>query len=201
MLEARALACQRGDAVLFRDLSFAVHSGEALLVRGANGSGKTSLLRIVAGLATPASGELLWNGARLQTPAARQAMTYIGHVPPLKDDLTPLENLSYALRLEGVCIGAEQSLAAIAAVGLAARRHLAVRHLSQGQKRRIGLARLMLSERRLWLLDEPLTALDVAGVALFNSRLEMHLKAGGTAVLSTHQDLAVQANIRELQLQ
>ena len=203
MLEARELTCRRGDATLFSGLSFALAAGEVLLVRGANGSGKTSLMRILAGLATPESGELSWQGAKLEPrhPALRNCTIYLGHQAPLKDDLTALENLDFALRLDGISVGRPRLLAALGEVGLAARRHLRARHLSQGQRRRIGLARLTLSRRKLWLLDEPLTALDAAGIALFGAHLDAHAAEGGMAIVTTHQDLGQHRNMRELVLQ
>jgi len=200
MLAAAMLECQRGDAMLFRNLSLKVDAGQALLVRGANGSGKTSLLRILAGLATPVAGEVSWAGST--DLGARRAVTaYQGHVPALKDDLTVLENLSFALALDGVTADAGAQEEAIKAVGLSKRRHLPARHLSQGQRRRVGLARLMLARGRpLWLLDEPATALDADGITLFCAALDRHLAAGGVAVLSTHQNLPLAAAATELTL-
>lgn len=200
MLAAAGLGCQRGDAMLFRDLSFKVEAGQALLVRGANGSGKTSLLRILAGLATPVAGGVSWTGAT--DAAARRAVTaYQGHVPALKDDLTVQENLAFALALDGVAADAAAQQEAIKAVGLAKRRHLPARHLSQGQRRRVGLARLMLTKSRpLWLLDEPATALDSEAITLFCAALDRHLAQGGVAVLSTHQNLPLASAATELTL-
>lgn len=203
MLEARGLTCRRGDATLFSGLNFALPAGHTLLVRGANGTGKTSLLRILAGIATPQSGELCWQGTTLKPrqPELRTQTMYLGHQAPLKDDLTALENLDFALRLDGLTADRAKLLAALEEVGLAMRRNLPARLLSQGQRRRIGLARLSLSRRKLWLLDEPLTALDAAGVALFGAHLDAHAAAGGLAIVTTHQDLGAHANIRELVLQ
>lgn len=199
MLKASELTCQRGEAVLFSALAFSVDAGEALIVRGANGSGKTSLLRILAGIATPMSGEVLWRGS-LARSARRRDMAYLGHTAPLKDELSVLENLSFALELDDVRIDRPALLNVISQVGLAARRNLPVRLLSQGQRRRIGLARLILAKRALWLLDEPLTALDAAAVALFCEALDRHLAEGGLAVLSTHQSLPLSGRVRELAL-
>lgn len=199
MLEAAQLACQRGEAVLFRGLSFSLSPGEAVVIRGPNGSGKTSLLRILAGLATPIEGSVRWRGS--DNARARQLeMAYIGHTPPLKDELTVLENLEIALALDAIPCERSALLEMVKTVGLAARRNLPVRHLSQGQRRRIGLARLMLSKRPLWLLDEPATALDVAGVSQFCVVLDRHLEAGGMALLSTHQELPLAKPPRVLEL-
>lgn len=199
MLEAAQLTCRRGEALLFRDLTFKVGPGEALVIRGPNGSGKTSLLRILAGLATPSEGQVSWQGS---TEARRRQLdlAYLGHTPPLKDELTVLENLDIALALDAVVCTRPQLLDMIRTVGLAARRHLPVRHLSQGQRRRIGLARLMLSRRPVWLLDEPATALDGAGVGSFCNLLDDHLEGGGLALLSTHQDLPLRHPARVLEL-
>lgn len=199
MLQAVRLTCQRGEALLFRDLDFTVEAGEALVVRGANGSGKTSLLRILAGVAAPVSGEVYWRGNAGRAGRCRET-AYLGHTAPLKDELSVIENLSFALALDAIQVNREAVLGAIKTVGLAARRNLPVRNLSQGQRRRIGLARLTLTERPLWLLDEPLTALDTAGITLFCEALDRHLGGGGLAVLSTHQVLPLSGRVRELHL-
>ncbi len=179
-IEARGLTCRRGLATLFRDLGFRVDAGECLAVRGANGSGKTTLLRCVAGLTRPESGTVARDGALL----------YAGHLAGIKDDLTAEENLRYSLALRGVPAVAEATGAALAEAGLAARRQVPARRLSAGQRQRIGLARLMLDPAPLWILDEPLTALDDAGQALFARMMARHLEAGGLALVATHHDLA-----------
>jgi heme exporter protein A len=200
-LEARGLGGSRGAARLFRDVSFEVRSGEWVALRGANGSGKTTLLRCIAGLAHADAGETLWNGA----PTAREreayhaALLYGGHLPGIKDDLTAEENLHASLALRGVAASGDEVRGALETVGLAARRRLAARKLSAGQRRRIGLARLVLDPAPLWLLDEPLTALDDDGQQLFARQLARHLAAGGLAVIATHHALAP-APARELRL-
>jgi heme exporter protein A len=134
-------------------------------------------------------------------PGFRAQTVYLGHQAPLKDDLSVIENLEFALRLDGVAVDREQLLVALNEVGLASRRMLPARQLSQGQRRRIGLARLKLNRRKLWLLDEPLTALDASGMGLFQERLDAHLAVGGLAVVSTHQDFGARATHREITLQ
>ena len=188
-IEARGLTCRRGFATLFRDLAFRVESGECLAVRGANGSGKTTLLRCAAGLTRPESGEVLREGALL----------YAGHLPGIKDDLDAEENLRGALALRGFAASAEEIRGALAEAGLEKRRMLPARRLSAGQRRRIGLARLMLDPAPLWILDEPLTALDDAGCALFTRLATRHLDRGGVVLAATHHELAA-ARTRELRI-
>jgi heme exporter protein A len=188
-LEARGLACARGDVTLFRDVSFAAIPGEWVALRGANGSGKTTLLRCLAGLVRPDAGDVV-----------RDARTvFIGHAPGVKDDLTAAENLRDALALQGVACGESAMDEALGQVGLAARRRLPARRLSAGQRRRIGLARLWLDPAPLWLLDEPLTALDAEGEKLFTAMLARHLARGGLAVIATHHALSPEAH-REVRL-
>ena len=191
-LEARGLTCTRGAATLFRDLSFAIAAGEWLAVRGANGSGKTTLLRCVAGLTRADRGEVLWDGAAAGAANAqyRTSLLYAGHLPGIKDELTAEENLRSALRLRGVDAPEAALGEALADAGLARRRRLPARRLSAGQRRRIGLARLMLDPAPCWALDEPLAALDAEGERLFGRLLERHLARGGLALLATHHDLA-----------
>jgi heme exporter protein A len=180
VIEARGLACSRGMATLFRDLSFRVDRGEWVAVRGANGSGKTTLLRCVAGLTRADAGEVRIDGA----------LAYAGHLPGIKDDLSAEENLRGALALAGAPVGAEQARAALDEAGLGKRLTLPARRLSAGQRRRIGLARLMLDPAPVWILDEPLTALDDDGQALFARTLARHLERGGLALVATHHDVA-----------
>ena len=179
-LEGRALACSRGPVTLFRDVSFRVDRGEWVAVRGPNGSGKTTLLRCVAGLTRLDSGEVKREGN----------IAYAGHLAGIKDDLSAEENLRGALALAGAVASASQARAALEEVGLAKRRALPARRLSAGQRRRIGLARLMLDPAPIWILDEPLTALDDDGQALFARTLSRHVDRGGLALVATHHDLA-----------
>ena len=203
MLEARNIACQKGESDLFRALSLRVEPGNVLLVRGANGSGKTSLLRILAGLSAPREGEILWCGMRVDPLAQvmRRRTLYLGHTAPLKDDLTVTQNLMYALRLDGCAVYPQRCLQALEDAGLGMRRHLLAKQLSQGQRRRIGIARMLLASRALWLLDEPTTALDAEGDRLFKSVLREHLSMRGLAVVTTHQALDIWPSAQELTLQ
>ena len=200
-LEARNLACSRGAARLFRDVSFEATAGEWVALRGPNGSGKTTLLRCLAGLAHADAGEAIWNGVATarEREAFRAHLLYAGHLPGIKDDLSAEENLQSSLALRGVATDEGAMREALATVGLAARRKLPARKLSAGQRRRIGLARLSLDPAPLWMLDEPLTALDDEGQALFERLLARHLAQGGLAVISTHHALAP-APAREVRL-
>ena len=179
-LSVRALSCMRGPVRLFRDLSFDVNSGEWLAVRGPNGSGKTTLLRCAAGLTRPEAGTVAREGVTL----------YAGHLPGVKDDLSAEENLRGALVLGGGRVDETRVQDALREVGLSARRALPARRLSAGQRRRIGLARLLLDPAPIWILDEPLTALDDDGQALFGRTLQRHLERGGLALVATHHDFA-----------
>lgn len=204
MLEAQHLAAQRGGVSLFAEVAFALARGEALVVTGANGSGKTTLLKMVAGLTRPSVGTLEWCGAAIAPfDAALRAMTlYVGHATALKDELTAEENLVSLATLHGAAVDAGSARAALAEWALDRQRALPAGVLSQGQRRRIGLARLRLTRRPLWVLDEPTTALDAAGVAILHELLARHLTQGGIAVIATHHELALPAGTqRRLQLQ
>jgi len=204
MLEAHDLAARRGNAHLFAGLGFRVGGGEALVVTGANGRGKTTLLRVLSGLTWPESGEVRLDGARVVpgSPTLRAAVTWSGHAPALKDELSARENLVSLATLSGMPVDESAVDTALERVSLRSRQGLPARSLSQGQRRRIGLARLALSRRRVWILDEPATALDADGVATLEVLVTGHLEAGGLAVLSTHAPLALPpARMRPLALQ
>ena len=188
-LEGRGLACTRGVVTLFRELSFRVAGGEWLAVRGPNGGGKTTLLRCVAGLTRADRGEVARNGDFL----------YSGHLPGIKDDLSAEENLKGALALRAVPVDAAGVSEALERAGLGKRRHLPARRLSAGQRRRIGLARLMLDPAPIWILDEPLTALDDDGQRLFGELLARQLERGGLALVATHHEMTPPA-ARELRV-
>jgi heme exporter protein A len=189
MLTAHHLSCVRGERPLFSGLDFEVGAGEWLHVRGANGSGKTSLLRLLAGLAAPAAGEIRWCGRSTSEDgqAFRHDLLFLGHHGAVKEELTALENLEFAAELDGCHLERADVIAALARFGLKGREHLPVRFLSAGQKRRVLLARLMTRKARLWVLDEPFTALDTRAVDMLGKLVGEHLADGGTAVVTSHQ--------------
>lgn len=193
MLELINLDCVRGGRPLFRNLNVSVPVGTLLQVEGANGSGKTSLLRIVCGLMSPESGEVRWNGANIKSLAEEysQALAYLGHRNGIKEELTPLENLKISNRVVGNQLKTEDAHAALKLLGLESRQNLPVRYLSEGQRRRAALARIMTGGAKLWVLDEVLAALDTAAVGVVRTVLERHLKNGGTAIVATHHDLEI----------
>jgi len=191
MLEVIGLECRRGDRRLFSGLDLALEPGTLLHVRGRNGSGKTTLLRTLCGLFTPEAGEVRWRGESIRALAEdyRRELLYFGHLNGIKSDLTGIENLSIAARLDGDPVGIDDVWQALARIGLRGFEDLPTRMLSQGQKKRVALARLILSRARLWVLDEPFTALDVEAVALLQGLIAEHVAGGGLAVLTTHQDV------------
>jgi heme exporter protein A len=189
-LAVEDLALERGGRWLVRDVAFELPPGTGLLVQGANGCGKTTLLRTLCGLRRPQGGTVRWRGCSL--PAAlddlRGDLAYLGHSDATRPDLTPEENLRSVLSVCGEACTGEQLDAALLAVGLARQRHLRGRALSHGFRRRAALARFWITRRRLWILDEPLSGLDEAAAGAFADRLGAHLRGGGIAVLSCHTD-------------
>lgn len=193
MLTATDLACSRGERTLFGGLSFALDAGDWLHVKGENGTGKTTLLRTLAGLAPADRGQIRWDGsdASARNGHYRRAVLYLGHPAALKDELTPLENLSLALALDGRPIDTATLVAALHRMHLQGREDVPVRHLSAGQKRRVLLARLLVRPADLWLLDEPFAALDADGIVLLCRLIGEHLERGGIVVLTSHQAVAL----------
>lgn len=191
MLEIKDISCVRGDRPLFSGLSFTVAPGSLHRVLGPNGTGKTSLLRMISGLSTPADGEVLWNGTsiyRLREDFYSHVL-YFGHAPAIKDELTAEENLTVAATLSGAVVTQADVRKALALIGLKGREELPARVLSQGQRRRVNLARMLLPVTpSLWVLDEPFSALDVAAVDQLRELIERHVSAGGMVVFTTHQD-------------
>lgn len=194
MLDAADLACVRGERTLFSGVAFHVERGALLRVAGANGSGKTSLLRIICGLVLPAQGVVRWQGEDVRALREEywKELVYVGHLNALKDDLTGAENLEIGAALSGRPIAEGAALAALERFGIAACASLPARVLSQGQRRRVALARLAVSGAcPLWILDEPFTALDAAAVDLMTTLISEHLTRGGMAILTTHQEVPI----------
>ncbi|MGD8514092.1 MAG: cytochrome c biogenesis heme-transporting ATPase CcmA [Granulosicoccaceae bacterium] len=196
MLSAHNLACERGGRVLFANLDFSLDRGDLLHIRGANGSGKTTLLRTLCGLSQPAQGEILWNDRAIADTRENfhANLCYIGHRNGLHGDLTPLENLQSHCALHGQH-DADTAQNVLTDSGLVELLHTPVKHLSQGQQRRVALADMLLRNTMLWILDEPFTALDVAAVDWLIARIVMHLANGGMIIMTTHQETAVREHI------
>jgi heme exporter protein A len=195
-LELRTLRCVRGERLLFDGVSALVPAGQMLRVLGANGSGKTSLLRMICGLARPTRGEILWLGqpiAELREDFNTR-LIYLGHAPALKDELSALENLRASSGLAGQPCSTEDAATALAQAGLRGREHLPTRLLSQGQRKRASLARLALgAAASLWVLDEPFNALDDAACSWLQGLIGAQLGRGGVVVLTSHQGLVWEA--------
>lgn len=191
MLRGINLACIRGERPLFAGVDLAVDAGEWLHVRGANGVGKTSLLRILAGLSQPAEGEIRWDDVPIRSSASTYHgnLLFLGHQGALKEELTALENIELAGALDGSPSTTAEVTGALRRFGLQGREDLPVRFLSAGQKRRVLLARLLTRKARLWVLDEPFTALDTRAVEMLGTLLGEHMAEGGMAVITSHQSV------------
>lgn len=196
MLQGEALAAIRGDRGLFANLSFQLATGELLYVNGPNGSGKTTLLRMLCGLALPAAGRVLWDGSDIHAlgDSFRAELAWCGHHNAIKEDLTGRENLRIGSFLTGFASSESEVLAALEQMGMGGFEDLPTKVLSQGQKRRVALARLLLTRARLWILDEPFTALDTTAVGVLQETIRGHLERGGMAVLTTHQQVEIGAS-------
>ena len=196
MLDVVDLECVRGDRPLFSHLSFSLKPGELLHVTGVNGSGKTTLLRTLCGLTRPHAGEIRWrdNAIHRLGDEYHAELAYVGHANGNQGELTPEENLSVAASLSGSADAAKIG-STLARLGLAAYRHFPSKILSQGQKRRLALARLVVEHKPLWILDEPLSGLDVDSVSLMTTILTEHLAQGGLIVITSHQEINVETKI------
>jgi len=189
-LSGHSLTCERGERVLIKNLEFSVRDGQAMIIQGSNGAGKTSLLRIITGLSQATQGSVTWNNQNIESIAEeyQQSLLYIGHLAAVKRELTVRENLQLLLRFwpqDNNCLVTELA----EQVGLRQRLSVSCSRLSAGQQRRVSLARLFISTQKLWVLDEPLTAIDVDFIQVIEKRLQNHLKSGGTAILTTHRGI------------
>ena len=191
MLRVRQLGCERDDRQLFRNLNFELSGGEILQISGCNGAGKTSLLRIIAGLSSNFEGEIFWRGQPLRKVYAdfRMNCFFLGHKPGLKLGLTPLENLIWRLRLNNSAVQRDHLLPALERVQLAGYEDIPCSHLSAGQLRRVLFAGLIACQASFWILDEPFTAIDVEGVAWLEGLLDEHVANGGMVLITSHQAL------------
>jgi heme exporter protein A len=189
------LSCSRDERLLFSGLSFSVQRGQVLLLEGSNGSGKTSLLRILCGFREADAGELFWAGQAINESSYLADMAYVGHADGTKKELSVLENLQFALALNAS--GAYSIEQALEKVELAGFDDNLVQTLSAGQKRRLSLARLLITHNILWILDEPFTSLDRQGIELIESLIAAHVQQGGMVILTSHHDL----NLSQVPLQ
>lgn len=200
-LAADELAVTRGERIVFSDLSFAVSEGEALILTGPNGSGKTTLIRAIAGLIRPAAGELRLDAGDPERTIG-QHCHYVGHRGAIRSSMTVLENVEFwrnFLAKDSIDRLPGRDGAALDAFGLLALSHIPAGYLSDGQRRRLGLARLLLTRRRIWLLDEPYASLDAASQGILDAVIDRHLRSAGIAIIATHQPIDVSSQ-RELRL-
>ena len=193
-LETKQLTCIKQDRILFEDLNFQFRRGDIIQVAGPNGAGKTSLLRLLAGLAQPYDGTIEFdqNNINEQLEAFRQNLLYLGHLPGVKSELTAQENLEFQLSLHGY--GNSDAEALLADVGLLAFEQSFAGQLSAGQNRRIALAQLWQSNAKIWILDEPFTAIDTKGIQALEQKILEHANNGGCVILTTHQALSIPAD-------
>jgi heme exporter protein A len=193
ILEARAITCVRGERLLFSDLNLQVFAGQCFHVRGVNGVGKTSLLRLLTGLASPEAGEILWNGSSIKKDASEyhSQLLFSGHRDALKEDLTALENLRMYAAIDGLTISEKEAFGALWRFGLKGREDLPVNCLSAGQKKRVLMARMQIRRALVWILDEPFNALDTSAVGELQALIAEHLEGNGMVVLTSHQALSI----------
>lgn len=209
MLKVNNLQCDRGDRALFTGISFELQKHQLMRIEGLNGSGKTTLLRTLCGLFEPEEGEILWDGTSIkkQDDSYRKNLFYLGHQNAIKMDLSVLENLRFNCKMAGESPTDEELLNALNTIGLFAYEDIPTRQLSQGQKRRVSLARLLVTDTSLWILDEPFVALDMAAVELLQKIIADHVNNGGMVILTTHQEVpltsgkAISINLDQLNRQ
>jgi heme exporter protein A len=195
LLNANQLTCIREERILFENLNFSINCGDIIQVEGPNGSGKTSLLRILAGLSQPYDGHVLFNNASIheERELFNQNLLYIGHLAGIKGEMTAQENLEFNLNLSGLNSSeAEKTLSHVSLLGF---EDALASHLSAGQHRRIALAKLWQSKAPIWILDEPFTAIDKNGVKKLEEMIVNHAKSGGCVILTTHQDLTISKDL------
>jgi heme exporter protein A len=192
-LEAREITCVRGDRELFSGLNLQLFAGHCLHVRGENGVGKTSLLRLLTGLASPESGEVLWCGHPIKEQASEyhSKLLFLGHRDALKEDLSAIENLSMYAAIDGIALSEQDAFASLWRFGLKGREDLPVNYLSAGQKKRVLMARMLTRRAQVWILDEPFNALDTHAVGELQDLIVEHLQGNGLVVLTSHQPLAI----------
>lgn len=193
-LRISGLTCVKRDRVLFEALNFQLMPGELLYLRGPNGAGKTSLLRIITGLSEPESGEVCYEGSPIASSCSfLSALIYLGHKAGLNGALSAMDNLKFWLAQHGVKVAPERIYAALETLGLVGLEDIPVRMLSAGQQRRVALSRLWLKPAKIWVLDEPFTALDIVGIAWLERQFKQHVDNGGMIITTSHQPLSENA--------
>ena len=197
-LKVNNLSCQKGYNLLFENLSFELNSGEILKISGPNGSGKTSLLRIIAGLSSFESGEIEYDSIKFNSDAYKLDFLYLGHLATLSPELSCIENLKYSSLLGNEILENDYSIA-LKQVGLDNYENDLVGTLSAGQKKRIALSLLFITQSKVWLLDEPFSALDSKAIKIFEKKIEKHCSLGGMCILTTHQECNIK-NLKEISL-
>ena len=192
-LEARAISCVRGERELFSGLHLQVFAGQCLHIRGENGVGKTSLLRLLTGLASPDSGEVLWNGHPIKKEASEyhSKLLFLGHRDALKEDLSAIQNLRMYTAIDGIALSERDAFSALWRFGLKGREDLPVNYLSAGQKKRVLMARMVTRRAQVWILDEPFNALDSHAAQELQGLIAEHLEGNGLVLLTSHQPLAI----------
>ena len=192
-LEVRKITCVRGERELFSNIDFQVLPGQCLHIRGENGVGKTSLLRLLTGLASPESGEVLWSGHSIKKDVLEyhSKLLFLGHRDALKEDLSAIENLRMYAAIDGITLSEQEAFASLWRFGLKGREDLPVNCLSAGQKKRVLMARMLMRRAQIWILDEPFNALDTHAVEELQGLIAEHLQRNGLVVLTSHQPLAI----------